>query len=265
MNIFWHEIKQYGRSTIIWIIALLILAVFYLSLFSAFSKDVETVRKIFENYPPAIRAALGIQLNVFFTINGFYLFIFSFVLLVGAIQAANLGIGIISKEAAGKTFDFLLTKPITRTYMITRKIAAALTLLVITNIVYVIGAVATANIVSTGDFEMKKFILISLTLFLVQLMFFVIGLFLSAVLPKIKSPVTVSLPLVFAFYIIGALDTIFGSKIRYLTPFKFYDLTYIIKHGSLETKFLLLETAFIVVVTGVVYYIYNKKDIPTVD
>jgi len=257
--------KQYLRSTIVWAIALSAVAVFYLSIYNAFTKDVETVRKIFENYPPAFRAALGFHLDIFFTLNGFYLFIFGIVLLVGAVQAANLGVGIISKEAAGKTFDFLLSKPITRTKMITSKVTAALALLAATNIVYITIVLFAANAVSKGDFEVKKFVLISLTLFLVQLMFFVIGLFISALVPKIKSPISVSLPLVFAFYIIGALDTIFGKNVRYLTPFKFYDLTYIIKNGAFETKFLLLEAAFLIIVTGAVYYLYNKKDIPAVD
>ena len=265
MNIFWHELKQYRRSTIVWVLSLCFIVLFFLSLFPIFSKDVEIVRKIFESYPVAVRDALNVQIDIFFTLNGFYLFIFTYILLTGSIQAANLGVGIISKEAAGKTFDFLLTKPITRTQLITRKIAAALTLLIVTNIVYLAAAVFTANTVSHGDFEMNIFILISLTLILVQLMFFTIGLFLSAVLPKIKSVVTVSLPLVFALFIIGMLDSIFGNKVRYLTPFKFYDPTYIIKNGAIEFKFLLIEAAFIAIVTVAVYYLFNKKDIPAAD
>ena len=111
-----------------------------MSFYPSFAKDAEEFTKIMEGYPEAIRNALGVNLGNFFTILGFYCFPLSFITLCGAIQAMNLGTSIVSKEVREKTADFLLTKPVTRTTVLTAKLLAAFVSLVITNIVYLAAA-----------------------------------------------------------------------------------------------------------------------------
>ena len=67
-----------------------------------------------DNFPPAIKAAMGIAVDSFKSPLGYYTFAFTYSLLFGAIQAMNLGIGIVSKEEREKTADFILTKPVSR-------------------------------------------------------------------------------------------------------------------------------------------------------
>jgi len=265
MNIFRHELRSCRRSTIIWTASLAALIVIFMMLFPAFTKDVATSRKLVASLPPALRSALGIRLADFFTIFGFYSYLFSFVFLSGSVQAMNLGTSIISKEDSGKTADFLLTKPVTRSRVMTAKLLAALTLLMFTNIVYLVTASMAARAVSTEPFSMKIFIMISLTLFFVQLFFLALGVLVSVILPKIKSVIAVSLPVVFVFFIIAALGSVLGSKtVRYVTPFKFYDPAYIVKHGTYEARFIVLEIVLIIVAVTASYVIYAKKDIRAV-
>lgn len=265
MNIIFQELKYYRKSTIIWTASLSLLIVVFLSIFPAFMKDVEATRKLLSNLPPAVRAAAGIQLDSFFTFIGFYTYIFLYVILAGSVQAMNLGVSVISKENTYKTADFLLTKPITRTKVIVSKALAVLVLTIITNIVYITISVSAAKAISTEPFSLKIFILISATLFLIQLMFLAIGLLFSVIIPKVKSVLSVSLPVVFAFFIIGMLDSIIGYKtVRYFTPFKFFDVSYIIGHGFFEIKFLILELVLVSIFAGAAYVIFIKKDIPSV-
>ncbi|MEP6710112.1 MAG: ABC transporter permease, partial [Candidatus Saccharibacteria bacterium] len=67
MNIFWHELRSYRRSTLIWSASLALLVILFLSLFPSFSKDIDASQKILENLPLALREALGISLANFFT------------------------------------------------------------------------------------------------------------------------------------------------------------------------------------------------------
>jgi ABC-2 type transport system permease protein len=70
---------------------------------------------------------------------------------------------------------------------------------------------------------------------------------------------------VFAFFITSMFESVIGEKaIRYITPFKYYDSAYIIKHSSYEASFLLLEAAFILIAISSSYVIYVKKDIHAV-
>src|SRR5674476_891422 len=139
-------------------------------MFPAFTKDVEASQRILSNLPLAVRNALDISLKSFFTIYGFFAYLFTFVALAGAVQAMNLGVEMISKEDSGKTADFLLTKPISRVKVVTGKLLAATCLLVFTNVVFSIVAVITARMVTVGDFSVKTFLLISATLLLIQMM-----------------------------------------------------------------------------------------------
>ncbi|HEY2421828.1 MAG TPA: ABC transporter permease subunit, partial [Neobacillus sp.] len=210
MNIFFHELKAYRKSTIIWSISLMLIVVLFLSFYPSFTKDMEGFKKLMEGYPVAIRKALGLNLEYLFTILGFYCFPLSFITLCGAIQAMNLGTSIVSKEVQEKTADFLLTKPVTRTTVLTSKLLAALASIIITNIVYLAAASIIAFQVKTESFSFNVFFMLSLTLFFVQLIFLAVGIIISVSVPKIKSVLTVSLATVFAFYFLGMFSDTTG-------------------------------------------------------
>jgi ABC-2 type transport system permease protein len=232
-------------------------------MFPAFTKDVESTRKILDNFPTAIRIALGISLKNFFSIYGFFAYIFSFASLAGAVQAMNLGVGVISKEFSNKTADFLLTKPISRLGIITSKIAAAICVIIFTNLIFSLVTLAMARIVMNGNgFNTLILLLISGSMLLIQLFFVIFGILLSLIIPRVKSIVAVSLPVVFIFYIIGTLGSILGNEnVKYLSPFKFFDPIYIINNVSYEPKFLIIEAVILVVVMIASCIIFIKKDI----
>lgn len=261
MNIYKHELRAYRTSTLIWTLSLSAIVVLFLGIFPSFRDDVSASTKILSNLPLPIREALGISLSNFFTIFGFYSYLFTFVTLAGAIQAMNLGLGVVAKEIAGKTADFLLTKPIDRSSVITQKILAGLTLLGVTNVVFIAVSFAAARSVE-HNFDILTFVMISSVLFLVQLMFLCLGVLLAVLIPKVKSIIAVSLPTTFAFFIVSSLGAIIGSStVRYVTPFKFYDPSYIVQHGSYELRFLLLEAGVVLMSLLLAYVIFNRKDI----
>ena len=82
----------------------------------------------------------------------------------------------------------------------TTKLLAAFISLVITNILYLSASSIIIFQVKISDFSLKLFIMLSLTMFFVQLIFLAIGIFISIIVSKIKSVLTVSLATVFAFY-----------------------------------------------------------------
>src|SRR4051812_41936935 len=183
MNIFRHELRAYRKSTIIWSLSLILIIVLFMSFYSSFAKDAEEFINLLQNYPESIRKAFGINLDNFFSILGFYSYPLTFITLCGAIQAMNLGTSIVSKEVREKTADFLLTKPVTRTQVLTAKLMAALTSIAITFIVYVAAASVTALQVKTEAFSLKTFFLLSLTLLFIQLIFLAIGIIISMLVP----------------------------------------------------------------------------------
>jgi ABC-2 type transport system permease protein len=245
---------------------MLALAALYLSIYPSMAKDVGDFKKLLENYPETIRAMLGINLDYIASLLGFYSMIFSFIILCGAIQAMNLGVSILSRESRERTADFLLVKPVSRITIVTAKLGAALTTVVITNIIFIACSTLMANSAKTGEFSLKIFFLINLTMFFVQIIFIAIGMVVSVFFKKIKNVLPISLGFVFGFYMIGALlVTDSSNKVeRMLSPFKYYDITYIIQNGNYEALYLLIGAVIVVVAVAVSYIVYNKKDIHAV-
>lgn len=265
MNIFIHELKTYRKSTIIWSLSLIAIMIIFMSMYSTFAEDAKGFMKIVENYPEAIRNAMGFNQENFFTILGFYSFPLSFITLCAAIQAMNLGTSIINKEVREKTADFLLTKPVTRTKILTAKLLAAFVSIVVTNIFYFAAASFVALQVQTDDFSLKIFLLLSLTIFFIQLIFLSLGIIISVIVQKIKSVLTVSLATVFAFYFVGMFSDTTGDEVkRYFSPFKYFDTAYIMKHSSYETTFLIAGAVIIILAIAASYVVYSKKDIHAV-
>ena len=262
MNIYLQELRNYRRSTIIWIVSLCLIVFLFMSIYTSFALDVSSAKHLLEAYPPTVLAALNLKIEIFFTIYGFFAYLMTFAWLTAAIQAMNLGVSVLSKEVAGKTADFLLTKPITRVRMLSEKLAAVFTLIVITNIFFLATSLLSAVAVSKGDLHIKLFFLIAVTMFFVQVFFLALGFMLGAIIPKVKTVVAVTLPVVFTFFILSAFGGILKiDYINYLTPFKYFDPLYIYQHSAYEPKYLLVLLGVVAACVGTSYASYMKKDI----
>ncbi len=262
MNMFLHELKVYRKSTIAWTLALVALVILFLSMFPSISKEAESFKKLLEGFPEALRVAIGLSVENIGSILGFYSYIFLYISLVGAVQAMILGMSIVSKEIREKTADFLLTKPVTRTQILTSKILAAFTSIVFTNVFYIVAATAMASVVETKEYSIKTFLLLSLTLFFLQLIFLALGIIVSVVVPRIKSVLSISLGTVFAFFIMGAVASTTGdTAVRYITPFQYFDFAYIVQNSSYEYPFMIAAIGFIAVAITASYFVYSKRDI----
>jgi ABC-2 type transport system permease protein len=262
MNIFLHELKAYSKNTIIWACALAAVALMFFSMYPAFSKDVAQLKQMLNGMPPAVTKAFNLSASSFLSLLGFYAYMFLYILLCGAIQAMNLGLSVISKEERERTADFLLSKPVTRSRVITSKLLAVLTLLLLTDAFYLVAVRVISMAVTADTYSIKPFLLITLSLLFVQLIFAALGVLLAVAVRRIKSVSSVSLGIVFVFFFINMFGSVIGDKaVRYLTPFKYFDSAYIIRHASYETTFVILTAAIIVLALAASYLIYNKKDI----
>lgn len=266
MNIYLHEIKSLRKSVAIWVCALVALAALFLSIYPSMASDSAEFKKLLSNYPASIRAMLGINIDYVTSILGFYSMIFSFIVLCGAIQAMNMGISILSKESRERTADFLLVKPVSRSTIVTAKLLAAFTMLIVTNVLFCIASTIIANAIKTVDYNVKIFLMINLTLFFIQLIFLAIGVAISVFFNKLKSVLPISLGVVLGLYMAGAfISTDKNSEVaRFISPFQYFDITYIIKNAGYETKYLITGAIIVIAAIALSYVIYTKKDIHAV-
>ncbi|MDP4109104.1 MAG: ABC transporter permease subunit [Bacillota bacterium] len=261
MNIFLHEMRAYRKSVIIWSCSMAFLSVMYIFIFKGLGRDIEDFKLFLSNMPDVLKKVFNIYVDRISSLEGFYSFVFSFVVLCGAMQAMNMGTSAVAKEIRQKTADFLMTKPVSRGAILTSKLMAAFFALLTTNIIYLALTVLAAFIV-VNKFNLILFVMITFTLFFVQLIFMALGFLISVTARKIESVVTVSLSTVFGFYVIGSLGSFLGeNRVRYFSPFRYFDTGYIIEHSAYETSFLAISIAFIIAALAGSFLIYIKKDI----
>jgi len=265
-NIFRHEFRTRLKSVVIWSLALTFLIVFFFSFFSAFADQAALMNAFLARYPQQLRAALGMDRMDLATVLGYYSFIFLFVQLCLAIQASNYGFGLVSIEESELTADFLLSKPVSRTQVLTSKLLAALSSLTITNLVVWVSSFAAISLFrGQRAYEPRTLLLLLLSIVIFQLFFLSVGLVISLLVKRVRSVTPYALGLGFGSYVLSAFSGVFGDvKLEYITPFKHIDPAYIVQHGAYNTPLVLLNVAVTLVALVVSYWLYIRRDIPSV-
>lgn len=263
MNVYFYELRAARFRTIAWIVAIVAMIAMYFSIYPAFSKDADTLKNLFNNLPAAAHHIMGIGDMKLFSFLGFVGNIFPFITLIGAIQAATLGLGLLSKEKALKMSDFLLTKPKTRRSIFWQKALAGATTLIITEVIVIASAFGIAFAVNAGDFSKHDFLMFWGAFVLIQFWFYSLGLLVSQVVKKIKATAPLGLGMSFGFFLLAIFALIIGDdSVRWLTPFRFIDYKKIVTDGAYDMGHLLFGIGLIVVFSTVCYFIYTRKDVP---
>lgn len=266
ITIYKHEFRMRLKSVITWSVAVAVLIFIYFSIYPAFAKDAELLNQMMANFPEELLMAFGMTGIDLASVMGFYSFLFLFAQICLAIQAANYGFGLVSMEERELTADFLLSKPVSRTQILTSKLLAAFTGLTITNAVIWIASFAAIALFSGGrPYDGGKLLLLLLSIVVFQLVFLAVGVVISLLVRRIRSVTPYTMALAFGAYVLSAFGGMMGdAKLELLTPFKHFEPNYIIQHGAYDVPLVMISVAAIVVSVAGSYWLYTRRDIPSV-
>jgi ABC-2 type transport system permease protein len=143
------------------------------------------------------------------------------------------------------------------------------TQLALTNIVFIGCTWFIIRIISggTGDggVDFKMYLLLTGTLAFLQAFFASLGLFISAFMRRIRTVLPISMGIVFFFYILFVLNqTLRSEKLAFISPFGYFELAKILASGAYEQKFMITFAVLFVVFISATYYLYTKKDLPSI-
>ena len=265
-NIFRHEFKMHSRSVITWSVAVVALIMIYVSMFRSFAADAALLNEMMANFPEALLTAFGMTGIDLATIMGYFSLTFLFVQICLAIQAANYGFSMVSIEEREWTADFLLAKPVGRTQILTSKLLAALSGLMITTVVVWIASVLVVQVVK-GDttYETGPFLLLLLSTVPFQLFFLTVGLVISLLVKRVRSVTPYAMALGFGMYVLSVFGDLLGeSALEMITPFKHFQPTAIIQAGAWDLPLVLISVAAIAISLVGSYLLYTRRDIPAV-
>lgn len=266
MNIYLHELKTSYRSIIAWSIAIFLVMLLYMSVFSSFTADAEMLNEMMADFPDELLAAFGMSGVDLSTVLGYFSIIALFAQVLVAVQAANYGFGLVSIEERELTADFLLTRPVSRRKILTSKLLAALTGLAITNAVVWASAYGLIAIFGDGrPYDGRVLVLLLLTVSFIQLFFLFVSLAISLLVRRIRSVTPYSMGLVFGLYVLAAFSNMLGEMpIEDITPFKHFEPNFIVVNGAYDTPLIFLSFVLIVISAVGGYILYQRRDIHSV-
>jgi ABC-2 type transport system permease protein len=262
MNIFIRELKANLKSLVIWSVIITLLIIMAVAKFSAFANDPEML-KMLDSLPKAMLDAFNMRGFNLTTVSGFYGVMFIYFGLMGAIAAAMWGSDVVSKEERDKTVEFSLVLPVSRSRVVTAKALAALVnCIAFVLITWAVSLVAVRSY--NPDQAFYNYLALEMrAMFSIELIFLAIGLLLGCAMKQYKRSASVAVAIILATYFMSIASGMQEKLdfLKYFTPFKYFDAGDLFRNGRMDSSYLLLSAAIIVVCVAAAYLLYNRRDL----
>jgi len=263
MVIYLRELARNRKSFIIWTIALLLSDVLMMFFFPTVYDQSKSFNDIIRQFPEPITSALNLDILNFGDILNYFAYVFQYIILFSGIFAMIFGAGALSREEDEKTVEFLMAKPVTRNYIVSAKLLAVLTYLVLFNITMAVGNFMAFEAVKKDDYSVNLLMIALAGNFLAQVTFAAIGFLISVFVVKSKSVLSVSLGVVLGTYFLSIAAAVSDKleNFKYLTPFEYINPADLVKSGRIEGIYLIIMLCVILLSTVLTYFFYNRKNI----
>ena len=260
MTLIRHELRRAWKSLAIWTCAIGAFIVICLFMYPEMKSQTESISSLFSSMG-AFSAAFGLDTLDFGTLKGFYGIECGNILGIGgALFAALAGISALAGEEKEGTAEFLLTHPLSRTEIVTRKLAAVL--IQITALNLVVFLLAVGSIAAVGEaVPWKEIALLHLAFYLLQVELGCICLGISAFLWR--GGLGIGLGLAIALYFVNIIANLTSQAevLKYITPFGYADGAEILSKGAIHGTRLLAGAALAACGVTAAYLQYRRKDI----
>ncbi len=266
MNIIKRELRLGLKSFIFWTIGIFILIVMGLIKFTGVAESGVSMVGIINQIPRVIQALIGIVGINIETIGGYYAVLFYFVSLCASIYGIMLASNAVNREAIDKTYEFIFTKPRSRSYILTMKLVAGfiyLTLFMVLNIIFSILGIQMLNL---GQSMFNEIMLFSATTYLVSLTFYSITALLSTFSKQADKGALYANIIFMITFIIGIIVDMLEKPgfLRLLAPLKYFQPSDIL-NGSYQGVYVIVCIVIIIVSLTGTYNLFNKKDMSAVN
>jgi len=271
MNVYWRELRANLRSVILWCVGIFLFVAASMGKYSAMAGTGQSGADLMAGLPTALQAIFGVGSLDFTKALGFFGMIFPYLLLMAAIHASMLGAGILSKEERDRTSEFLYVKPVTRSQIITAKLLAALSYVVVLNLVTWAGSLALVrHFAVAGEPVSIGIARLMAGMFFVQILFLSIGIAAAAVLRQPRASTGVATGVMLATYVLSVAIDVNGriNWVKGFTPFEYFDAKLIVgseKSGETGTGlnewYVALCVGLAVALTVSAYASFRRRDL----
>ncbi len=262
MSLFFREMKASRKSLLFWSIGIIFLVVSGMNKYDAYAKSGQSLNDLMGSMPKSLQVLFGMNSMDMSTVLGYYGVLFFYIVLMATIHAAMLGSNIISKEERDKTSEFLMTKPISRTNIISLKLLAAVVQVIIFNIVTFVSSVMVVQYYGKESFS-KEMTMLMIALCILQLLFLAVGVVVAAMSKNPKRATNFSTILLLITFLLSMIIDMSEKMeaLKYLTPFQYFPTKDLIEGSGFDPVFVVLAILLIIGLMLMTYVYYPKRDL----
>lgn len=260
MTIFLHELKQNSKTLLIWTAVVAGMIFVLLLIFPQMAGEAEKMTEVYANMG-SFSAAFGMDRISFATPMGFYgVEAGAMIAIGGGMLAAILGGGMLAKEEGGHTAEFLFTMPISRARVVLEKMAAALVMVLLFNMVCV--AAGAGGFAAIGeDIQWKEFLLYHTGQLFMQVEVALLCMGISAFLKKTSMGLAIGISMMLYFLQLFANISDKMDWLRFVTPYYYSDAAEILSTASVEWPLVALGMGYGLVALVIGLWQYSRKDL----
>ncbi|MEX2369904.1 MAG: ABC transporter permease subunit [Bacteroidales bacterium] len=266
-NLFKKEMRMNLPNLIIWMAVIILLMSVTMSAYPIFLENQAKILDLMKLFPEGMLQFKGISnVNDLLSVFGFYTANnLIYMMVLGSVFSIVLSSNILLKEEYNNTAEYLLSRPISRSEVFLSKLAVIVLNIFLLNLVTAFAGFVSIELVKSGPFSIKAFLILSFNTMLLTYLFGALGLFISTLIRRAKPFTVFGIALVLIFYFIYNIAKIAESVafIGYVSPFYYVDADAINPDPGVKIGTLAYFVGISVLLTALSYWIYKKKDIYT--
>lgn len=264
-NVYFQELKNYRNATILWALAIALLMVSSIAKFEGIHQSSAQITQLFQSLPKELSALLGVNGVDITTAEGYFVVVVLYSAIMLGIHAALLGSGIVAKEEMDHTAEFLYSKPRTRRRILSEKLLAAVTIVVILNLVTLVASLIGMDSVVPAGSVNHTILFLMPALFGIQIYFLAVGFAFASIMRRPKGAAawaSRTLLAAFVVYSFVNMSDKFGF-LKYLTAFQYFDAKQIFAHHAYDPVYLSLAAATVTGLVTASFVLFQRRDLDT--
>ncbi|MCA1032424.1 ABC transporter permease [Bacillus timonensis] len=263
MNIFKRELKANRKSLILWSLGVVFLILSSMGKYSSLSTTGQSMNDLMASMPKSLQSIMGTGSFDLSEPIGYFGLLYLYVIVMATIHAAMLGANMLSKEERDKTSEFLLVKPITRQYIITSKLIAALVNVLLFNFVTFIASFIMVQNAGPEESVIREIVLLMMGMFILQLIFLSVGTAVAAITKRPKRANSIATGILLVTFILSIIINLDSrlEPLAYFTPFKYFEAETLLSGEGFGLAYVFLSMLLIILLTLCSYSVYGKRDL----
>lgn len=261
-TIYKHEMKSNLKNLFIWCLSVSIMGFICILLFTSVKDSMVGMADSFASMG-AFSDAFGMDKLSIATLAGFYATEVGTIHgLGGAMFAAIISVGMLSKEEDGHTSEFLFSQPISRGKVITAKLFSVVTNIILFNVIAIVIYIL-AIVILGEDMPMKEFIIFHIMQTIMQLEIGAVCFGISAFMKKNKIGIGLGLVLFLYAYDLMARVVPDLEDYKVISPFSYANASDIFSGSELAMVALIIGAVILTLGVLMSYIVYQKRDLAT--